>query len=43
MPKGAPVTSAEAAQALLYNEFIVYDTAQIRMRYLVECEFSMKW
>jgi len=25
---------------LLYNEFIVYDIAQIRMRYLVEVKFS---
>lgn len=27
---------------LLYNEFIVYDTSQVRMRYLVRCKFNYK-
>ena len=28
---------------LNYNEFIVYDTAQVRMRYLVEVQFNFGW
>jgi poly [ADP-ribose] polymerase len=26
--------------SLLYNEFIVYDTARVRMRYLVKVKFN---
>lgn len=29
----------ENETSLLYNEYIVYDTKQIRMRYLVEVDF----
>lgn len=35
------VSAKDAANyALLYNEFIVYDTAQIKMKYLVKVEFD---
>jgi hypothetical protein len=27
---------------LLYNEFIVYDTAQVKLKYLLQVEFSFK-
>eukprot|EP00698_Gefionella_okellyi_P015443 TRINITY_DN4356_c0_g4_i1.p1 TRINITY_DN4356_c0_g4~~TRINITY_DN4356_c0_g4_i1.p1 ORF type:complete len:688 (+),score=193.99 TRINITY_DN4356_c0_g4_i1:102-2165(+) len=31
------------SSSLLYNEFIVYDTAQIQMRYLLKMRFHHKW
>jgi len=31
------------ASSLLYNEFIVYDTAQIRMKYFFKMKFNYKW
>lgn len=30
------------AAALLYNEFIVYDTAQVKMKYLLKMKFHYK-
>ena len=38
-PIGQPVTSADIKSDLLYNEYIVYDTAQIKQRYLVWVDF----
>ncbi|CAK5279870.1 unnamed protein product [Mycena citricolor] len=35
MPEGKPVDSPIAGGHLLYNEYIVYDTAQIRLKYLL--------
>lgn len=29
--------------SLNYNEYIVYDTSQIKMRYLVKIEFLFQW
>ena len=34
------VAAAAASTELLYNEYIVYDPAQIQMRYLVEVQFA---
>ena len=35
------VTKTEASSySLLYNEYIVYDVSQIKMRYLVKVEFD---
>jgi poly [ADP-ribose] polymerase len=39
VPTGAPVMDNNHRGSLLYNEFIVYDVAQIRMRYLVRVRF----
>merc|ERR1711972_689470 len=39
VPMGAGVDTGVNG-SLLYNEFIVYDTAQVRMRYLLEVEFK---
>nr|CDS27075.1 poly (ADP ribose) polymerase 1 [Hymenolepis microstoma] len=42
-PIGEPVTSADIKSDLLYNEYIVYDTAQIQQRYLVWVDFKYKF
>ncbi|CDS36610.1 poly ADP ribose polymerase 1 [Echinococcus multilocularis] len=39
-PIGEPVTSADVKSDLLYNEYIIYDTAQIKQRYLVWVNFK---
>ncbi|VDK42567.1 unnamed protein product [Taenia asiatica] len=39
-PIGRPVTSAEIKSDLLYNEYVIYDTAQIKQRYLVWVDFK---
>jgi len=39
VPKGRPVTAARTG-SLLYNEFIVYNVAQIRARYLLKVRFN---
>ncbi len=36
VPCGKPVATGIANTSLLYNEFIVYDTSQINVRYLVK-------
>lgn len=41
VPAGPTVQTA-AGRSLLYNEFIVYDVAQIRMRYLVQTKFAYR-
>jgi len=42
VPCGKPVTSKSAGLTLLYNEYIVYDENQIRLRYLVRAKFHSK-
>lgn len=42
-PIGLPVTSAEIKSDLLYNEFIVYNTAQVKQKYLVWVEFKFNY
>lgn len=42
VPCGKPIELKEHIEkecSLNYNEYVVYDEAQIRMRYLVEVEF----
>jgi len=42
VPLGAGVAAQglQRVPTLRYNEFIVYDTSQVRMRYLVQCRFD---
>lgn len=43
IPKGRGIKSPVGASSLLYNEFIVYDVAQINMKYLLKMDFKYKW
>ena len=40
--KQAPA-NLETNSSLLYNEYIVYDTAQVRMKYLFKLKFNHKF
>ena len=40
MGMGSPTGVAQSS--LLYNEFIVYDTAQIKQRYILQVRFKYK-
>jgi len=42
IPLKAPKTGARQG-ALLYNEYIVYDVAQIKMKYMIKMRFDWKW
>ena len=42
VPMGKPVPSGVDDTSLLYNEYIVYDTNQILMRYLIQVKFEFK-
>ena len=42
VPCGKGMPSGVADSALLYDEFIVYDTAQIRQRYVLQVKFHFK-
>lgn len=42
MPIGKGVASNVAKSELLYNEFIVYKTSQVKLRYLVRVTFKYK-
>jgi predicted DNA-binding WGR domain protein len=42
IPMGKGVPSPQQDTTLLYNEFIVYDTAQVRPRYLLRLNFNYK-
>ena len=46
MPIGEPIeeqkSGTRAAKVLNYNEYIVYNPDQIRMRFLVQVEFKYK-
>ncbi|KAL0840559.1 hypothetical protein ABMA28_015776 [Loxostege sticticalis] len=41
VPLGKPVTK-KIATSLLYNEFIVYDVAQVNVKYLLQVKFNYK-
>ncbi|ALC45395.1 Parp, partial [Drosophila busckii] len=43
IPLGKPITDAKLASSLLYNEFIVYDIAQVNVQYLFRLEFKYKY
>jgi poly [ADP-ribose] polymerase len=40
IPYGKPVPSKVDKSELLYNEYIVYDPAQVKIRYLLKCNFK---
>ena len=40
VPLGKPVPTNIADTSLEYNEYIVYDTAQVQMKYLVKMKFD---
>lgn len=42
IPCGKPVTSSVKASELMYNEYIVYDTAQVKMQFLLKVNFHHK-
>mmetsp|Transcript_14581 Transcript_14581/g.48297 ORF Transcript_14581/g.48297 Transcript_14581/m.48297 type:complete len:407 (-) Transcript_14581:407-1627(-) len=42
VPKGKAKKTAVAGSSLLYNEFIVYDVAQVRQKYLLRVKFHMQ-
>ena len=43
MPLGKGVDSKVSGTSLLYNEYIVYDTSQIQLRYLLRVKFNYKY
>lgn len=43
IPLGKPVTDEKLKSSLLYNEFIVYDIAQVNVQYLFRLEFKYKY
>lgn len=42
VPLGKPVPSA-IKSSLLYNEYIIYDIAQVQMKYLLQLDFKYKY
>ena len=36
VPFGTPVSQPSVRSALLYNEYVVYDTAQVQIKYLLK-------
>ncbi|XP_009617761.1 poly [ADP-ribose] polymerase 1 isoform X1 [Nicotiana tomentosiformis] len=42
VPHGKPVPSNVKNSELLYNEYIVYDTAQVKLQFLVKVRFNYK-
>jgi poly [ADP-ribose] polymerase len=40
VPCGKLLEIEDASLALQYNEFIVYDTSQVKMRYIVQVKFN---
>ena len=43
IPCGKPIENDLSKTDLLYNEFIVYDTSQIKMQYLVKVKFNFSY
>ncbi|KAM8703187.1 hypothetical protein ACLKA7_007896 [Drosophila subpalustris] len=43
IPLGKPITDDKLKSSLLYNEFIVYDIAQVNVQYLFRLEFKYKY
>lgn len=43
IPLGKPITDDKLKSSLLYNEFIVYDIAQVNIQYLFRMEFKYKY
>ncbi|XP_010456041.1 PREDICTED: poly [ADP-ribose] polymerase 2 isoform X1 [Camelina sativa] len=42
VPLGKPVESSSSKGMLLYNEYIVYNVEQIKMRYVIQVKFNYK-
>lgn len=42
LPMGKPLTDDKIKSSLLYNEFIVYDIAQVKVQYLFKMKFDYK-
>jgi len=42
VPCGPLTDTGIMDSALIYNEFVVYDTAQVRMRYMLKLKFHYK-
>lgn len=42
IPLGKPMTAQNVKSALLYNEYIVYDVAQVNVKYLLQLKFNWK-
>lgn len=43
VPLGKGVSSEVGRTSLLYNEYIVYDVAQINVKYLLKLDFKYKY
>lgn len=43
IPLGKPITNESLKSSLLYNEFIVYDIAQVNVQYMFRLEFKYKY
>ncbi|KAJ2939633.1 hypothetical protein O0L34_g14353 [Tuta absoluta] len=43
VPLGTPLTNNSLDTSLLYNEFIVYDVAQVNVKYLLQMKFNHKY
>lgn len=43
IPSGTPVTDQGINSTLLYNEYIVYDAAQVKCQYLFRMKFNYKY
>ncbi|XP_001947212.1 poly [ADP-ribose] polymerase [Acyrthosiphon pisum] len=43
VPLGKPISSNINDTSLLYNEFIVYDISQVKLRYLVKVDFNFNY
>lgn len=43
IPMGKGIDAPTGRTSLLYNEFIVYDVAQINIKYLLKMNFKYKW
>lgn len=42
VPYGSPVTDSKLKSQLLYNEYIVYDVAQVNVQYMLKMDFKYK-
>jgi len=43
VPTGKFISNSNLSTSLLYNEFIVYDVSQIRVRYLLQVKFNFNY
>lgn len=43
VPLGKGVSASVKSTSLLYNEYIVYDVAQINVKYLLKLDFKYKY